>query len=233
MLLPVPRKQIHKPLPGPSPQAGFTLLELLLVVVILGIVTAVIVPRFGASLAGGRLATAARSAMQASRYARTMALLHQAETVLLIQHEGPDAWLKVQAAPPTGERATHEEVGLDPMQPISPAEGSFEPATIGEAVSNQPVAHMTAEQFADAIDARFRCEQVRFRFMGYRDNGDDDQPTSTPDGDTDPDRPPDVRLLFGANGICRPFRLRVLNDETEWLDIEFDMTGAGKAIQDE
>lgn len=52
-------------------------MELLLVIVILGVLSAVLVPRFGVALEGGRTAVAARTVAQLGRYARTMALLNQ------------------------------------------------------------------------------------------------------------------------------------------------------------
>lgn len=82
---------------------AFTLIELLLVIVILGIVAAVTMPIIGAGTSSTRLAVGARTAIQAARYARTMALLHQAETMLAIGLE--DGTLRVEAAPAGGENA--------------------------------------------------------------------------------------------------------------------------------
>ena len=56
---------------------GFTLVELLLVIVIIGVVTAVSVPSFVKSMRGNRRRMAARTIVAAGRYARSMAVLHQ------------------------------------------------------------------------------------------------------------------------------------------------------------
>lgn len=58
-------------------QGGFTLIEILLVLMIIGIVTAVVAPGFARSIRGNRLRTAARSVVMAGRYARSMAVLEQ------------------------------------------------------------------------------------------------------------------------------------------------------------
>jgi type II secretion system protein H len=62
---------------------GFTLIEVLLVIAIMAIVTAVTLPTFVNSIRGSRLKTAARSVTMAGRYARSMALLRQQEMVLM------------------------------------------------------------------------------------------------------------------------------------------------------
>ena len=64
------------------PGRGFTLIEVLLVLVIVGITTAILLPSFGRSVRGNRLRAAARTVVMAGRYARSMAVLNQREMLV-------------------------------------------------------------------------------------------------------------------------------------------------------
>lgn len=77
---------VLKPLmPRPCVRGGFTLVELLLVVVILGIIAVIAAPRVGPLLAGGQLRMGAREIVSVGRYARTMALLNQTPVDVIIR----------------------------------------------------------------------------------------------------------------------------------------------------
>ncbi len=61
---------------------GFTLVELLLVLVLLGVVVGISMPYFVHSIRGNRLRVAGRTLVTVARYARSMAVLKQAEVAL-------------------------------------------------------------------------------------------------------------------------------------------------------
>lgn len=56
---------------------GFSLMEVLLVVVIMGIAMGIAMPAMVRSIAGNRLRTAGRALISSARYARSMSILHQ------------------------------------------------------------------------------------------------------------------------------------------------------------
>lgn len=62
--------------------SAFTLIEVLLVIVVMGIVAAIAIPSFVHSIQGQRLSIAARTVTTVARYARSMAVLKQSDLVL-------------------------------------------------------------------------------------------------------------------------------------------------------
>ena len=66
-----------------GPRGGFTLLEILLVVVIVGVAAAVAVPMFARSFRGAKLRNSMRTVLTMHRHAQTQAVLGQHYTALL------------------------------------------------------------------------------------------------------------------------------------------------------
>ena len=62
--------------------SGFTMIELLLVIVIIGVAIGVVMPSLVTSIRGQRLKTAAHTMVTVARYARSMAVLKQTDLTL-------------------------------------------------------------------------------------------------------------------------------------------------------
>lgn len=68
-------------------KSAFTLVELLLVLAILAIVSAIVAPSFAKSMSGNRLRTSTRTIVKAGRYARSIAVLKQEPMTLVFDLE--------------------------------------------------------------------------------------------------------------------------------------------------
>ncbi len=61
---------------------GFTFLEIMLVIVIVAILSAVVIPNMAKSIKGNRLRSASRTVISSGKYARSLAVMRQKEMVL-------------------------------------------------------------------------------------------------------------------------------------------------------
>ncbi len=227
----------HPPLmPSLKHPRGFTLIEMLLVVAIIGILVTMLAPRLQ-MLGAPRVTAAARVLTQMTRYARTMALLHQAETVLSVS---PDGLLRVgaggttAAAPSEANRFdTPSGTGSAPfMTSTAGGDGAgggslfladdTGSGLFGEAQESPSSAAPPA--FADEISIERRVENVTILFLGYTDNIEALQAQPDP---IDFSETGSV-IRFRSNGTCRPHRYK-LTDETGvevWVTV--DMLGMAR-----
>ena len=73
---------------------------------------------------------------------------------------------------------------------------------------------------------KFENKDITFEFLGFTDNVDNDTPKPT---ETDENgRQPPFTLVFRSNGTCRPFKVRALTEEGDYLDVTVDMIGKAK-----
>lgn len=80
--------------PGPYRGAGFTLLELIVVLFILALATAMVAPRFTHSFGQLRLKAAARDVAALCRFARTQAITNQAVLEVVLDRRTNEYWLR-------------------------------------------------------------------------------------------------------------------------------------------
>jgi type II secretion system protein H len=84
----ITRTDPREPIRGKCKRFAFTLVEMLLVLAILAIVSAIVLPSFAKSMGGNRLRTATRTIVKAGRYARSIAVLKQAPITLVFDMDG-------------------------------------------------------------------------------------------------------------------------------------------------
>ena len=221
---------------------GFTIVELLMVIVIIGVVSAIIAPRIGAAMSGGKLRVGARGVMQAARYAHTMALLHQIDVDLVFVQTPEQAKVRVEAAPVSGERAdggTAGRIELAADEEGANGKGAGDSATksplalspgfyaddgqYGSAVSSG--AQLSAAELAEEIKTEIESLGCTYSFGGYTDHGREIAAKSPGDEG-------EVRVRFRSNGTCRPFYVRVSVTDDDALYVAFDLLGTSTVTEE-
>lgn len=231
---------------------GFTLVELLVVIVIIGVMIAVIGPTFSTGSDTARVKTATRGVMQMSRYARTMALLHQKPVDLVYTSSGG---LRVEEVASGGE-------GLVSAAAFGSTNMAADAAAAAERASQAEEASRAAGAAAEGgappgeasggasyvmadLNIEKTYEQVVFRFEGYTDTMDDGRGRrglsgrrAEADEEEEGKEGEDVRVFrvrYKSNGTCRPYTVRVEaeGNESSAVRVVVDVLGAAKVEEEE
>jgi len=218
---------------------GFTLVELLVVIVIIGVMLTMIGPSLTAGSDVARVKTASRGVMQMSKYARTMALLRQTPLELVFTSYGR---LSVTAVGGGGEGLVSARAFGVTNAAVAAAEREEASNEVAEAAMGAGGGGGSAYVMADlAIEKKY--EQVTFVFEGYTDSLDDGVAESVESSSSSPDGAPDAkepvaqtfRVHYKSNGTCRPFKVKISagSDESYAVTVVIDMLGAAKIEEDE
>ncbi len=218
---------------------GFTLVELLLVVAIIGIMAFVVGPSVFTSSDLMRLKTSTRGVVQLSRYSKTMALLHQEPVEIVFSSDGR---ISVKSAAGGGESlvssGSFSRTNLVDESEAEPEE--IEAPVISEE-KNGGGSGGEGYVMAD-LEIEKEYEQVSFRFEGYTDTIDgvaepDESYSVSSSSDKDGDEE-DVRsftIHYNSNGTCRPHRIRIIagEDELEFRIVDVNMLGSAKVVEED
>lgn len=229
---------------------GFTLVELLIVIVILGVMAAMVGPTFTTGSAIARTKTASRGVIQLSRYARTMALLHQSPVELVYTSDGT---LRVEQVGSVGESlVSAKEFASTNAEDMADApvaeEEVFVPKEKGAEQSGG-----SSYVMAD-LNLEKKFEGVVFLFKGYSDSMDDGRnrkvgrtakaTTARPEPDEETEGTGEgedegevkaFRVRYNSNGTCRPYGVRVTSggEEAFALTVNIDVLGSAKVEEED
>jgi len=204
----------------PGSRRAFTLVEILLVIAIIVVISAVTLPSFVRSIRGNRLRTAGRTVVAVARYARSMALLHQCEievafmldkaAIVVASRDRPQAALQatgevdVAIAEAHARMARTASASMDRSSPAAVRESAIADETAGAAPSvSAPVT--LPEVFLTRVLDGVMIEAVE------KSGGDDG---ASPTGG--------VRVLYRTNGRCDPYEVRLRDHEQRTLRVKVD-----------
>lgn len=225
-------------------KSGFTLVELLIVIVILGVMAAMIGPTFTTGSAIARTKTASRGVIQLSRYARTMALLHQTPVELVYTSDGT---LRVEQVGSVGESI----VSAKAFASTNAEEMAEAPVAEEEVFAAKEKAGGAEQQGGGAsyVMADLNMEKtfdgVAFIFKGYSDSMDDGHSRKVGKGlkarskpepeESENEGDKSFRVRYKSNGTCRPYGVRVTSggEETFALTVNIDVLGSAKVEEED
>ena len=171
---------------------AFTLIEMLLVIIIIGIISAIAAPQFAKSMRGNRLRSAARSVVGAGRYARSMAVIHQRPMVITFDLESSTLVV---------EQETHSK------QPVVEEEGEdVEVSALDESFDLKDERQAVATDAADSLERKLDNVSISYIQIDGEDSRDDGI----------------ARVVYESNGRCIPYEVRLVDADERALIIKVD-----------
>lgn len=218
---------------GQSDRSGFTLVELLVVLVIIGIMAVILLPNLVGGSDGARLRTASRGITQMARYARTMAILYQTPMTLEISSDGqlsvaPARGSAVVALPPTDPNAEEEHTrkkGSDEDQPFDGG-GSY---ILADAAASKSYAQIG---FRVELDENALSVDGEDAYLEQEERQDGDEDAAAMSGEA----AMLTRIPFESNGRCLPFVVKVFigdDERGDVMSVRVDRFGSAKIEGDE
>ena len=220
---------------------AFTLIELLIIIVIIGVMAALVAPSLSTGSDYARLKAASRGVVQLSRYSKTMALLHQKPVDLVFSSDGK---LSVKSVSGGGDSllsaASFARTNLVDGSGIEAKD--IETPSFSERENSSASGGGGSYRMAD-LELEKEYEQITYRFEGYTDTIDDGSglddisTVSAFAGDLEEDdaEATSFRVHYKSNGTCRPFRVRVIagGEESIFHLIAVNMLGSAKVLEEE
>ena len=174
---------------------GFSLIELLLVVSIIGITTAIIMPNFVASIKGNRLRSATRKVVSAGRYSRSQAVLKQRDMALVFNLDNASFAIHPMRINfgRSGDNVAVEDV----------ADASRAPDVSGDVDGESPSLTL------DAMILERQLDMVTFEYIEVE----------ALDGQYSEGKIP---VIYRSNGTCMPYTIRLTDGQGSAVTVHVD-----------
>ena len=202
---------------------GFSLIELLLVVAIIGVMLAVVTPEFAGGIGGTKLQMAAQGVMHMSRYARSMAVLQQQPAYISF---GSNGLLRVSTQTKTAPVVHAPEQTAESPVPTEATEAEVAAPKTQEGSSiSQPETEELYKGIVFVTEYTDDADRQRGKSLLKKND------SSVVQDVTD-------RVLYRSNGTCRPYRVTISTDEEDEAErhklvVEVDMLGQGHVLGNE
>lgn len=183
---------------GRRPRA-FSLIEMLMVLAIVAVMTAITLPQLTRSMRGNRLRAACREVIMMGRYARSMALLDQQERSVVLDLDAGTLAVRAANVVSTNRGDSAEEWG----------------AQEGGGAAAQPEPAAATVQVGGADEVRRTLDRVRIESVELG-------------GGTELKMKGLVSILYRTNGRCDPYTVTLMDESGEDVVVDVDALSAAR-----
>lgn len=200
---------------------AFTLVEILLVMAIIAVVSAITVPSFVRSIRGNRLRTAGRTVVAVARYARSMALLHQNEIEVAFMLEKGAIVVASRDRPQAALQATGEvDVAIAEARARMTRTAAADAGTTAPAAAGESNAADSAAEAAPSAGLPATLPDVYLTRV--LDGVAIESVVKSAGADGGGSATGGVRVLYRTNGRCEPYEVLLRDHEQRSLRIKVD-----------